>query len=114
MFLAPETHEIEIVDAAAAFLGDAIPVARLHGASAADLNPDARTQIGAMGWYGLALPEADGGSGLTAVEHTLFFREVGRLCGPVDLLAQCLAAHVADGGLRETLLAGKAGVALAA
>ena len=30
-----------------------------------------------MGWFGLALPEADGGSGLSAVEHALFYREVG-------------------------------------
>jgi len=60
------------------------------------------------------LPEADGGSGLSAVEHALFFLEVGRHCGPVDVLVQGLAAMVCDDGrLRRALLAGEQGVALA-
>jgi hypothetical protein len=63
-----------------------------------------------MGWFGLVLPEADGGSGLSAVEHALFHREVGRQCGPIDVLAQGLAAMVTDdpgvrGGTRAVVLA---------
>ena len=67
-------------------------------------------------WAGSRWPcrEDVGGSGLSAVEHALFFREVGRQCGPVDVLAQSLAANVAqDAALREAITSGEVGVALA-
>jgi alkylation response protein AidB-like acyl-CoA dehydrogenase len=114
MYLAPDGDEIAIADAAAGFLAEALPIARLHGAAPADLNPATRLLLGEMGWFALAVPEAAGGSGLSAVEHTLFFREAGRQCGPVDLLAQCLAANVADDpDMRRAIIAGTTGVALA-
>ena len=117
MFLAPDGDEVEIADAAAQFLADAMPIARLHGEHAADMDEPLRRSLSGMGWFGLALPEAEGGSGLSAVEHVLFFREVGRQCGPMDVLAQCLAAMVAaaagDVDLRAAIVAGDRGVALA-
>jgi len=115
MFLAPEDAEIEIANSAAKFLARAIPLERLHGAGASPaLSTAVRAECGTMGWFGLVLPEAHGGSGLTAVEHALFYREVGRHCGPVDILAQGLAAMVTDDArLRAALLAGDASVALA-
>jgi alkylation response protein AidB-like acyl-CoA dehydrogenase len=115
MFLAPDGPEIEIANTAAKFLSRAIPLDRLHGAGArAALSGDLRTEFAAMGWFGLVLPETAGGSGLSVVEHALFFREVGRHCGPVEILAQGLAAIVSDDGrLRGALLAGEQGVALA-
>jgi len=115
MFLAPDGPEIEIADSAAKFLSRAIPLDRLHGTGASPaLGTELRAEFAAMGWFGLVLPEADGGSGLSAVEHALFFREVGRNCGPVDILAQGLAAMVCDDGhLRGALLAGAQSVALA-
>jgi alkylation response protein AidB-like acyl-CoA dehydrogenase len=115
MFLAPDGSEIEIADTAAKFLSRAVPLDRLHGTDPAPaLSAELRTEFAAMGWFGLVLPEVDGGSGLSAVEHALFCREVGRHCGPVDILAQGLAAMVSDdGGLRRALLAGEQCVALA-
>lgn len=115
MFLAPEGPEIEIADSAAKFLSRAIPLERLHGADASPaLTPRLRAEFATMGWFGLVLPERDGGSGLSPVEHALFHREVGRHCGPVDVLAQSLAAAVAEERrLRDALLAGEHGVALA-
>lgn len=115
MFLAPDGPEIEIADSAAKFLSRAIPLDRLHGATASPaLTPDLRAQFAAMGWFGLALPEGAGGNGLSAVEHALFYCEVGRHCGPVDILAQSLAAMVTDDRrLRAAVLAGEHGVALA-
>ncbi len=113
MYLAPDGEEVEISDAAASFLADAMPIERLHGVSAADLSPALRSRLGEMGWFALALPEAQGGSGLSPVEHALFFREAGRQCAPVDLLAQCLAANAAaDPALRQALIAGETGAAL--
>lgn len=115
MFLAPDGAEIEIADAAAKFLSRAVPLDRLHGADASPaLSASLREEFAAMGWFGLVLPEADGGSGLSAVEHALFYREVGRQCGPVDVLAQGLAAMVTDDRrLRAGLLAGEQSTALA-
>ena len=114
MYLAPDGQEIEIADAAAAFLAETIPIDRLHGDGVSDLAADARRRLGSMGWFALALPEEDGGSGLTAVEHALFFREVGRQCGPIDVLIQCLAAlSTTDATLRAAIVTGEIAVALA-
>jgi len=114
MFLAPDGNETEIADAAAQFLSEAMPLARLHEAHSADMSTALRGRLGEMGWFGLALPESAGGSGLSAVEHALFFREAGRRCAPIDLLTQGLAAFVASGELRDSLLRGEQGVALVA
>ncbi len=113
MYLAPEGDEAEIAHAAASFLADAMPIDRLHGAESADMSPQLRALLGEMGWFALAVPEELGGSGLSAVEHALFFREAGRQCAPVDLLAQCLAANTAsDTVLRQALIAGETGAGL--
>lgn len=113
MYLAPDGHEIEIANAAAEFIADAMPVDRLHRGDAADMHPALRRRLGEMGWFALAVPEERGGSGLSAVEHALFFREAGRQCGPVDLLAQCLAAGaITEPDLRQAVIAGTTGVAL--
>lgn len=115
MYLAPDGDEVEIASAAAAFVADAMPIDRLHKPGSADMNAPLRQLFGEMGWFALAVPEASGGSGLSAVEHALFFREVGRQCGPVDVLAQCLAANaVAEDSLRAEIIAGDRGVALLA
>ena len=114
MYLVPDGDELEIANAAAEFLADAMTIERLHGAAPADMANDLRQQLGDMGWYALALPEADGGSGLSAIEFALFFREVGRQCGPIDVLAQCLAAMtVSDDALRAEITSGAVGIALA-
>ena len=115
MFLAPDGPEIEIADTAAKFLSHAIPLDRLHGAGVSPaLTAELRAEFAAMGWFALVLPETDGGSGLSSVEHALFYREVGRQCGPLDILAQGLAALVSDGArVRDALRSGEEGVALA-
>lgn len=113
MYLCPEGDELAIAEAAAGFLADTLPIARLHAPGNADLSPDLRRRTGEMGWYALAVAESAGGSGLTAVEHALFFREAGRQCAPVDLLAQCVAANTASSAeTRAKLIAGETAVAL--
>lgn len=111
MYLAPDTHEQEIADAAAAFLRAEFPLARLHerrddGARLAEFS--------ALGWFGLAVAEASGGSGLGSVEEMLFFVELGRVAGPFGVLPQTLAATVVadDAELLAAVLAGEAPVAL--
>ena len=115
MYLAPDAEEGEIANAAAAFLADAMPIARLHvhTGAVADMDASLRAELGGMGWVALAVPENVGGSGLSAVEHALFFREVGRQCGPLDVLAQCLAANLlANDEQRQAVVTGETGVAL--
>ena len=113
MYLAPEGDELEIANAAAAFVAEAMPIDRLHSPDSADMTEGLRQLFGEMGWFALAVPDSAGGSGLSAVEHALFFREVGRQCGPIDVLAQCLAANaVADDRLRREIIAGTRGVVL--
>ena len=114
MYLAPDGDEIGIADAASEFLAEAMPIERLHSAASADMTLTLRQQLGEMGWFALALPEADGGSGLSAVEHALFFREVGRQCGALDVLSQVLGALTAnDADLRAAIVSGESAVALA-
>jgi len=113
MYLAPEGDELEIANAAADFLADAMPIDRLHAPGSADMDSDLRGVLGEMGWFALALPEDRGGSGLSPVEHVLFFREVGRQCGPVDVLAQALATQCCSSqDMRAGLISGTNGVGL--
>ena len=115
MLLTLNGDETGIIEAASAFLEGVIPLARLHRtAAAADLGDDTRRHMAELGWFGITLPAELGGSGLSSVEHVLFFREVGRRCGPLDILAQNLAAMVAsDAASRNALLEGRTFVALA-
>jgi alkylation response protein AidB-like acyl-CoA dehydrogenase len=115
LLLTPNGDESGIIEAAAAFLQDAIPISRLHGEQATpDLDPAVRQRIAEMGWFGITVCAEHGGSGLSSVEHVLFFREVGRRCGPLDILAQSLAAKAAvDRAAREALLEGRTFVSLA-
>lgn len=113
MYLAPDGDEIAIADAAAGFLAEALPIERLHCAGSANLSADSCAALGEMGWLALALPEQVGGSGLSSVEHALFFREAGRQCAPIDLLAQCLAANaISDPELRGAVIAGSTRISL--
>ena len=113
MYLAPDGEEAEVAAAASDFLAGAMPIERLHAAGSADMSAELRSLFGEMGWFALAVPEALGGSGLSAVEHALFFREAGRQCAPVDLLAQSLAANlVQNAKLRASLIAGEVAVGL--
>lgn len=114
-FLTFTPDELAIVTAAADVIEGVLPISRLHAECGADINDQRRRELGRLGWFALALPEAQGGSDLSAVETALFFREVGRRCGPIDILALSLAAVVAenDATLQARLVAGEVGVCLA-
>lgn len=59
-------------------------------------------EIAQLGWLGLALPEAHGGSGLGMVETALILEEMGRAAYPGPYLPTVLAAlAIADAGTRE-------------
>ncbi|WP_028713437.1 acyl-CoA dehydrogenase family protein [Paracoccus sp. J55] len=117
MDLFPDTDESQIIDAAADFLRQEWPSERLHGLIGFEFSSDGRTSFADLGWFGIALPEDQGGVGMTAVEEVLFHREMGRYLGPFGVLAIGLAARVAAAaglpGLRDELIAGRHAVALA-
>jgi alkylation response protein AidB-like acyl-CoA dehydrogenase len=112
MFLALDTHEQEFADAAAGFLRQEFPLERLHR-NTPDTT-DVLHAFSALGWLGLSAPEASGGSGLSIVEEMLFFLELGRVAGPVEVLAQILAVSLARDhhDLTKDLIAGNTAVAL--
>ena len=71
--------EAMIADSLRDYLAGELPIERLRpGASPAD---PAKLHAGmaALGWFGVGLPEAMGGSGLRLVEEMLVQRECGRL-----------------------------------
>lgn len=117
MDLLPDEAQQEIIDQTAAYLAAELPLGRLHdleepGEQLADA---AWRSIAELGWFGLGLPEGDGGVGFTLAEEALVLREIGRALGPPALLASVLGARVAarsgDSGLRDAILAGDARVA---
>lgn len=115
VFLSITSEEAAIAEASGLLLGDLFAIERLHADDGADLKPMHREQLGAEGWLGLLIPIEYGGSGLTAVEAALFFRELGRFCGPIEVIGQLLAPLVAqDSQMQANLIAGKIGVALLA
>jgi alkylation response protein AidB-like acyl-CoA dehydrogenase len=111
MFLALDANEQDIANAAASFFGKEFPLQRLHGTN------DDLSRLGAfseLGWLGLSAPEENGGSGLSIVEEMLFFLEMGRVAGPVGVLAQILAVAAARDNkeICAALIAGEASAAL--
>jgi alkylation response protein AidB-like acyl-CoA dehydrogenase len=117
--LAPDPEQQKIVDSVASFLADRCPVGRLRSRAAPAGAAERREwkHFAALGWFGIALPEASGGSGLTVAEEVLVFRELGRFVMSPTLLATSLAAHAAAlAGLNtlvEALLSGAERCALA-
>src|SRR3954471_13693941 len=68
--------------------------------------------LAALGWLGLHLPEAVGGSGYGLAELAVVLEELGRACAPGPFLPTVLAsaaiARLGDHELRTTLLPGRA------
>jgi alkylation response protein AidB-like acyl-CoA dehydrogenase len=105
MDLLPGAEEEEIARAAADYLAGELPVNRCHRSDADILPAAQRAEIAALGWFGLSLPEDQGGVGLSAVDDVMLFREAGRFLAPLSLLTNALAARVAGESGNEDLCA---------
>lgn len=107
-------------DGAAEFCTDRLPIARLHQQQALcrAVDPALLRSVAAMGWLAVSLDEDVGGSALGLVEEMLIFRELGRVIGPMCLLAGAVAARAAArhglNDLARAIAAGEAPVAFAA
>jgi alkylation response protein AidB-like acyl-CoA dehydrogenase len=113
--LLPSDEQRQIIDSVADFF------ARTESASPAPSSNDGgkaaglmREEMAALGWFGLGLAEADGGTGYSLIEEMLVAREFGRALASPGLWAIIVAAHVAaQAGQREMLrniLTGNLGV----
>jgi alkylation response protein AidB-like acyl-CoA dehydrogenase len=110
--LGPEQEAVR--DAVRGVLADRLPPARVRALAGAGTGVDAEVwrEAGALGWFGLGLPEAVGGAGYGLAEEMLLFVELGRGLAPGPWLGTVLAAHALAGeaGLRSTLEEVLAGV----
>ncbi len=53
-------------------------------------------EVAALGWLGLHVPEADGGSGYGLLELAVVLEELGRECAPGPLLPTAVVAAAVD------------------
>ena len=111
-FSEDQAESIRMVRDNAAGIADGVARARALRFSMPGFSPDVWRQMGTMGWIGLAVPEAAGGSGLGLAEMCALNEELGRALAPEPLiggaLSAALLADVGDTHLLPKLLAGEA------
>lgn len=97
MDLLPNAEQQEIVSATAGLLEKELPVSRMRVLWERPSSVDRHvwSECAALGWFGLGLPETDGGVGYALAEEALVFREIGRHLAPGPFLASTLGARVA-------------------
>jgi alkylation response protein AidB-like acyl-CoA dehydrogenase len=99
------SEQQQIIDSVSDFLGTELPVSRLRPAGLAARSDSASwTRMGSLGWFTLALPEAMGGSGLTAIEEALLFRQLGKFLVSPNVLASSISARLAAANNASDLL----------
>jgi len=87
------------------FLAGELPIERLRpGAKPTDYEAVWQA-TGALGWFGVGLPESAGGSGLGLIGEMLIQRECARHLASPKVLASMLAAHVAHHAGNDELAA---------
>ncbi|MEW6270403.1 MAG: acyl-CoA dehydrogenase family protein [Thermodesulfobacteriota bacterium] len=119
MDLMPSSDQEAIQSSVRSFLENELPMSRVR--ELAQAGPDALAPLwraaGELGFFGLGIPEGDGGSGYAITEEMVLFEELGRALAPGPWLGSVLAAHALaeHGGDRAELarvLAGEQRVAL--
>jgi alkylation response protein AidB-like acyl-CoA dehydrogenase len=114
MDLLPTPEQEAIASTVATLLADRLPMSRVRELHDDEVGIDAEVwaTCAEQGWFGLGLPEAEGGVGYGLAEEALLFREIGRHLVPGPMLATVLAARVLTGDGRAAVLAGTERVAL--
>ena len=107
MDLLPSPEQTEIIDSSAAFLRDRLPLLRTRELFDAPGGVDevAWAEAAELGWFGLGLPEDQGGVGGGLADEALLFREIGRSLATGPFLSTVLAARVAALGGKPELAA---------
>src|SRR3954453_11507511 len=83
----------EIKRTARDLLANRATMAKVREAAEAGIYDDALTsELGELGWPGIAVSEEHGGQGLGIVELAVLLEELGYACAPVPFLGSTLAA----------------------
>lgn len=87
----------QIADSVGAYLKTELPLERLTKAGKASSAGDhaAWKSMAELGWFGLGLPEENGGVGYSEVEEVLLFRELGRYLVTPSAIAATVGARLA-------------------
>jgi len=90
------------------FLTESCPLKKVREIRAREggFSADLWKQMGELGWLGLALPEAAGGSGMGLLELCLLIEEMGHACVPspfVEAIAGCGLLLAEAGGHNDVL-----------
>lgn len=72
----------------------------------AGLDPATWRELAAMGVFGIAVSEAEGGVGLGQAEAAIVAEELGRVAAPGPLIATSLAAGLVDGAIDGQAIVG--------
>ena len=109
--------EAMIAESVRQFLAEELPLERLRPKAAVVDNDSIYRDMARLGWFGVGLSEAAGGSGLGLVEEMLIQREFGRYVASPSTLAAVLAGHVAaeagDNSMADSFATGEARAGLA-
>ncbi len=99
--LAYSEEQIELLDVATTFCRDKSPVDRVRKLMDSDLGYDAAvwSEMAALGWTAIAIPEAHGGVGLTLAEAVPVVEQMGRNLMASPFVSSTLAAQaILSGG----------------
>ena len=116
MNLLPTDEQVQLIEMANSFLAENAPVSRLQlpGAERGNNDHQLIPRLGALGLLGIALPEEQGGTGLTLVEEALVHQALGRFLLSPSASATMLGAQMAfDLGDRNLSAAFATGEAIA-
>ncbi len=93
-------EQIELLDVATSFCRDKSPIDRVRRLIDSDLGYDAEiwTEIAALGWTAIAVPESFGGVGLTLAEVVPVVEQMGRHLMASPFVASTLAAQALVAG----------------
>ncbi|MBL0923817.1 MAG: acyl-CoA/acyl-ACP dehydrogenase [Sphingomonadaceae bacterium] len=97
-------EQIELLDVATTFCRDKSPIDRVRKLMDSDLgyDPDIWSEMAALGWTAIAIPEAHGGVGLTLAEVVPVVEQMGRHLMASPLVSSTLAAQALIVGGAQT------------
>lgn len=106
----------QIAEAVGGFLAKELPIDRFRpGVKNAPAEPTLWKDMAALGWFGIGVPEAQGGVGYGLMEEMILSREWGRYLVSPSVMASSLAIHLAlaagEKSSAEAIMAGESRVA---
>lgn len=99
----PSPDQVAFANAASKSLTAMLPLSRLHRSH--EESAQCWSELNDLGVFGIAIPEARGGSGLGATEEALIVVELGRCAVTPGVLATLGAAHLRGGAGAERRVA---------